>query len=146
MTESLILRLVVQHPLAGVALRMQRGRNELVAPVHESATSVIFELVVHVHRKTDGAMVLRGPEVQGPPAGRFVYVNVGTYAGQPTSPWGRRIKIPLSAITESLVAQVGAHPRAMLVAAVEGRGRDGGPAAASVPLLGAGWTMIPRET
>jgi hypothetical protein len=47
--------------------------------------------------------------------GRFVYVNVGTYAGGPPSPWSRRAKVPLGRIT---------------------------PAAATVPLLGAGWSVV----
>lgn len=145
MSESLTLRLVLQQPLAGVTLRMQRARNELVAPVIESGTSVTFELVVQVQRKTDGALVLRGPQVQGPPAGRFVYVNAGQYAGQATSPWGRRAKIPLGAVTGAQVDLMRAHPNAVLVAEIDGRGRDGGPAAGTVPLLGAGWTVVQRE-
>lgn len=142
MSESLMLHLVVEHPLAGVTLRMQRGRNELIAPVTESGTSVTFELVVQLQRKTDGALVLRGLEVQGPPAGRFVYVNAGQYAGQTTSPWGRRAKIPLGAVTGALVELVRAQPHAVLVAEIEGSGRDGGPASGTVPLLGAGWTVV----
>lgn len=36
-----------------------------------------------------------GPFAQGPPAARFVYVDVGTYAGQKNTPWARRMKVPL---------------------------------------------------
>ena len=37
-----------------------------------------------------------GPFVQGPAGERFVYINIGTYAGQLNTPWSRRLKIPLS--------------------------------------------------
>jgi hypothetical protein len=79
--------------------------------------------------------------VQGPPGGRFVYVNVGTYAAQPDSPWGRRAKVPLGGITDALLDAALASPGAVLEAAFAGRGRDGGPSCATVPLLGGGWRV-----
>src|SRR6266705_4795042 len=39
-----------------------------------------------------------GPFVQGPAGERFVYIDIGTYAGQTNTPWSRRLKIPLSGI------------------------------------------------
>jgi hypothetical protein len=35
-----------------------------------------------------------------------------------------------------------ARPGAVVVAEIDGRARDGGPAAATVPLLGAGWRLV----
>ena len=141
MTDPITLRIVVHDPLPDVALHMQRGRHELVAPIRHTASAAIFELQVQAKERADGVLVLKGPEVQGPPTGRFVYVNAGTYAGAPTSPWARRAKIPLGAITSALVAAVQAHPHAVLSAGIAGRARDGGPAAATVPLKGAGWIV-----
>lgn len=142
MPDSLTLRIVVHNPVSGVALRMQRGRHELVAPVRESTSAVEFELDVEPTMRSDGSIVMKGPEVQGPPAARFVYVNAGSYAGMPPSPWSRRAKIPLRHITPSLVNAARKQPRAVLVAEIEGRARDGGPAAATVPLLGDGWRVV----
>ena len=140
--DAVTLRIVIRDPLAGVPLRMQRGRHDLVAPARQSVDEVIFELHVQATVRADGSLVLKGPEVQGPPTGRFVYINAGTYAGVPTSPWGRRAKVPLGRITVALVEAARTQPHAVLVAEIAGKARDGGPAAATVPLLGAGWTVV----
>jgi hypothetical protein len=142
MPSMVTLRIVVRHPLPGVALRLQRGRDELVPPVAQTADAATFELRLEVQPRPDGGAVLRGAEAQGPPAGRFVYINAGTYAGQPDSPWGRRAKVPLTAVPASLVAAALAKPGAVIVGAIDGRGRGGGPAAATVPLLGDGWSLV----
>jgi hypothetical protein len=138
---SLTLRLVVRNPVPGVTLRVQRGRDALVPPVAAGPDAVTFEFPVDVTVSADGGVTLRGREVQGPPRGRFVYVNAGTYAGQPDAPYGRRAKVPLAALRTELIASALARPGAVVVAEIEGRSRDGGPAAATQPLLGAGWRL-----
>ncbi len=143
MTARLTLRLIVREPVPGVALRIQRGKSDLVDPVSMSSDDVTFEIEVGVYA-VPGGFTLRGPEVQGPPAERFVYVNVGTYAGQPASPWSRRTKIPLGGITAALIEAAQSHGNCALVAEIGGRARDGGPAAATVKLLGNGWTVEAR--
>lgn len=70
---------------------------------------------------------LGGPFVQGTPRGRFVYVDIGTYAGQAESCWSRRLKIPLDGIPVQSTRSGG-----MLEARAPGRGRDGGPGCATV--------------
>jgi hypothetical protein len=90
--------------------------------------------------RPDGGIVLKGPEVQGPPAQRFVYVNAGQYASGDPSPWSRRAKVPLRDITDEHIQAVQSTPGGVLCAEIHGRARDGGPAAA-VPLLGAGWSV-----
>ncbi len=68
MADELTLRVVVRDPHSHVFLRMQRGRYELVAPVRASAETVAFELRVQVVTRAAGTIVLKGPELQGPPA------------------------------------------------------------------------------
>lgn len=145
MPSEVTLRLVVRDPFPGVDLRVQRGRDQLVPPAHASADAVTFEIRVEAHARSDGGVVVRGPEVQGPPAGRFVYVNAGTYAGQGDSPWGRRAKIPLGALSGRLIDAALAQPDTVIVATIDGRARDGGPAAATVPLVGEGWHVVRRD-
>jgi hypothetical protein len=70
---------------------------------------------------------LGGPFVQGPRGKRFVYIDIGTYAGQSASSWGRRLKIPLDGIPAKFIAAGG-----ILEARVPGTGRDGGPNCATV--------------
>ena len=57
MTKPLTLRLTIQNPVPGVLLRVQRGRDALVAPSSESAKAVTFELQVEATVKPDGATV-----------------------------------------------------------------------------------------
>jgi hypothetical protein len=141
MPACLTVRLIVRNPVPGVTLRVQRGRDVLVPPVADGADAVTFELPVQAAVGADGRVTLRGGAVQGPPAGRFVYVNAGTYAGQAGSPFGRRAKVPLGALPADLVGAALAQPGVVVVVEIEGRARDGGPAAATVPLLGTGWRL-----
>ena len=82
------------------------------------------------------------PFSQGPPSGRFVYVNSGTLAGQKGSCWSRRAKVPLTGITWDDLDAVRCGPVRVLEASIHGTGRDGGPACASVPLA-AQWRARP---
>jgi hypothetical protein len=141
MSTSITLRIVVQRPHPEVELRLQCGRAELVPALARSADAATFEFSLEADVTADGVVRLRGPAAQGPPAARFVYINAGTYAGQPLSPWGRRAKVPLSGVDASLVRECRARPGAVIVGTIDGRGKDGGPAAATVPLLGDGWRL-----
>lgn len=141
--DSLLrLRINVLHPVKGVALKLQRGREALVEPSAASASRATFDFTVRVDGRSGGQPNFLGEFVQGPPASRFVYLNAGTYAGQADSPWGRRAKIPLTGITSTLIDRA-TRGDGVLAADIEGAGRDGGPAAATVELLGRGWRYEP---
>jgi len=142
MSETVTFRIVVRDPLPGVELRLQRGRDGLVPPVERTAEAATFEFRLEVEAALDGGVRLRGPEVQGPPAKRFVYINAGTYAGQADSPWGVRAKVPLMGL-HAAVAAVSGRPGVVIEGTIDGRGRGGGPAAATVVLLGGGWEVVP---
>lgn len=140
--QHIRIRLIVQEPVPGVALAVQRGRDELIPPVSRTADAVTFELEIEVRPNKAGVLAVRGPEIQGPPDARFIYINVGTYAGEYDSKWNRRTKIPLKGLHPELIADALAKPQAVLVAKIHGRARDGGPAAATVPLLDNGWEIV----
>jgi hypothetical protein len=89
---------------------------------------------------TDGMPALRGPFVQGPIGARFVYIDIGTYAGQPDTCWSRRLKIPLSGITWDMIGRSSAGSPAVLEARVPGTGKDGGPSCGSVKPF-TGWKV-----
>lgn len=141
---ALTIRLVVRDPVPGVELRVQSGRTELLPPVDRQAGASTFEVSVNAEVRADGTVALRGQVAQGPPAGRFMYVNAGTYAGQTLTPVGRRAKVPLTALGADLVSAALADPQRVVVGEISGRARDGGPAAATVPLLGEGWRLERR--
>jgi hypothetical protein len=141
MPAAVTLRITIDGPVPGVALAVQRGRDAIVLPVRVTDDAVTFEVHAELRTRPDGSTALAGAELQGPPAARFVYVCVGTRAGQPASPWDRRAKVPVTGITPELLTAAAAKPGAVLAARIAGRARDGGPACATVPLLGAGWRL-----
>ena len=96
---ELPIRIVVDAPVPGLAMALQRGQAAkavLVPPANRSSDAVVFDLEVTVDgRLPDGRPRLLGPCVQGPPEARFVYLSVGQYAGQADSEWAGRVKVPL---------------------------------------------------
>jgi hypothetical protein len=107
--------------------------------VRRTRSSITFEFAVRIGKRAGGEPNFLGPFAQGPPAGRFVYVNSGTLAGQSDSVWTRRAKVPLTAITWSLI-QRALSTGAVLETSIAGTGRDGGPACGTVPLRPA-WSV-----
>jgi hypothetical protein len=134
------IRIIVEHAPVGVTFAVQLGRSELLAPTM-SGTNLVFEFQLRLKRGATGQTVFLGPAAQGPPRDRFVYVNSGTMAGQPSSCWTRRAKIKLAGIDRALVERVLARRGSRLEARIAGVGRDGGPACATVPLLSGAWKI-----
>ncbi len=145
MPDTVTLRVMIEDPIPGVALAMQRGRDSIVPPVRITPEAVTLEVAAEVRARPDGTLGLYGQDVHGPPAARFLYVTVGVRAGQPNSPWDRRTKIPLSGIPKEILNAAHERSGLILVARIAGRARDGGPACASVPLLGTGWQILQAE-
>lgn len=139
--QTLPLRIIIADPPPGVAWAVQLGKNELLAPSLTTPRRLRFDFTVRIGAAVGGAAPrLLGPAVQGPPKARFVYLNSGLRAGQAGSCWDRRAKISLTGITQEMIATA-LKSGGTLVAEFAGTGRDGGPACASVPLLGRGWQL-----
>ena len=102
--------------------------------------SFSFEVVAKVSPSAD-TVDFGGPFVQGKVDARFVYLNVGISAGQTESPWQRRVKVGLAGITRSMLLAVASRDDLKIMASYAATAKDGGPACASVPLLGDGWTV-----
>lgn len=140
---ELPVRLVVEDPLPGLAIALQRGQADkavLAPPASRSADSVVFDIELTVDgRLADGRPRLLGPCVQGPPQARFVYLSVGRYAGQADSEWGGRVKVPLDGLGWREIEALA--PGGRVVARIAGRSPKGGPALASVRLLPPGWAV-----
>ena len=135
------MRIVVIDPPEGVVFALQRGKGELISSMMASGADLSFEFTVRVGADKDELPNFLGPYVQGPRGGRFVYINSGLMAGQADSCWSRRAKIGLQGITWSLIKQMDATPAGVLEARIAGKGKDGGPACATVKLLGSGWRV-----
>jgi Family of unknown function (DUF5990) len=143
------IRLVLVDPTPGVDFGIQRGRGAasetlLVQRCTRGDLSFDFSLTVAKSLKTTSPD-FQGPFVQGPPAARFIYVVVGTYAGQKDTPWSRRMKVPLEGITWALIRRATSKPGYRLSARIPGTGKDGGPNCATVQLLGDWEVQAARE-
>jgi len=134
-------RIIVVAPPEGVLFALQRGRKELGPVARAAGGDLAFPFPLGVDRARDGSLRLSGEFIQGPAGGKFVYVNSGTLAGQAESPWTRRAKVGLRDLSWTVVDRALSTDGAVLQARIEGRGRDGGPACASVPLLDNAWTV-----
>jgi len=130
-TCKLTLRIVIEQPPSGVDFALQKGRGntyETVQKQRSEGKDLAFEFQPLIREgASDSLAALGGPFVQGPPRQRFVYIDIGTYAGQADSCWSRRLKIPLDGITAKMIRRGG-----VLEARVPGTGRDGGPSCATV--------------
>ena len=135
--QNITLRIIVENP--PVRFKVQRGKDELLEAISATAKQLVFEFSVRVRDdRPDGTPNFLGPFAQGPAGGRFVYVNSGTMTGESGSPWTRRAKIPLGGITWSLIRKAAGS---VIEGRIEGTACDGGPACATVPLLGGGWRI-----
>jgi hypothetical protein len=135
-------RITVVNPPAGVRFAMQRGRDALVEPSRMLKNRISFDFTLRLGAPlSNGFPNFLGEFAQGTPSDRFVYVNSGKHAGQPDSIWDRRAKIKLAGIDSALLKKALASPDATLEAEIDGIAKDGGPACATVPILGKGWHL-----
>jgi hypothetical protein len=95
----------------------------------EGGQNLLFEFPVNMAAgpKLSGEYVRReGPER------RFVYIAVGRQAVQRFSPWSRRMKIDVHTIPKAMIDK--AANGMILEAVINGTGKDGTPACATVPV------------
>lgn len=120
--------IVVEAPPAGVDYALQEGRgNDFGLVQRQRSTGKNLTFSFGARLKADS---LLGPFVQGPKDGRFVYINIGTSAGQVGSPWTRRMKVPLYGTNFALGDAFETR--------VPGTAKDGTPTCATVKPF-AGW-------
>ena len=79
-TRELPIRIVLVSPPADVIFAIQRGKDEPVNQLRSTGVDVTYDITIGVVQ-SDGQTDFRGPFVQGPRGGRFVYVSSGTLAG-----------------------------------------------------------------
>lgn len=135
--RELTFRIVLEDPPAGVDFGLQIGRGaeyKTVQTQWSKSKDLSFEFSVGV-RAVGSKMAppdFHGPVVQGSPSHRFIYIDIGTYAGQRDTPWSRRLKVPLIGITSEMVDRATKDARMAIETHVPGTGRDGGPNCATV--------------
>ncbi len=148
MEQELNLRIVLENPPAGVVYGIQKGSGnvyETILKQNPKSGDLIFEFPIRVKIAKESAPNFLGPIAQGTPQDRFIYIDIGTAAGQHGSIWSRRLKIPLKGITLTMVEQLMADTTMILEAKVAGTAKDGGPNCATVKPF-TGWHLTKRNT
>ncbi|GAA0878707.1 hypothetical protein GCM10009119_16750 [Algoriphagus jejuensis] len=141
MESEITLQIILTKPTSSVVFGLQKGSGNNYETMQKQIPTFndltfTFTIKVKGDRSKDTFPKLSGSFVQGSGDNRFVYIDIGTYAGQSDTPWSRRLKIPLTGITwkdiDSLTGE------SMLQTSVPGTGKDGGPNCATVKPF-AGW-------
>ena len=146
MKNEISFRVRLQKPPAGIDYALQRGRaNKYEVAQRQRATGddLTFEFTINTKPGKDSAIDFSGAFVQGSVGGRFIYINIGSYAGQINAQWNRRLKIPLTGITQSEIDEILKTP-GVFETSVPGTGKDGGPNCATVKPF-AGWSVVQNQ-
>jgi hypothetical protein len=122
------LRIVIEQPVVGVLHSLQAKDESPLDPKYSRAGEpLVFDFPVRVSPgpKFFGDQVRREGPVR-----RFVYVRVGQLAGDPASPWSRRMKIDIHDMADDLLDCAARSGRA-IVTTINGTGGDGTPTCAT---------------
>ncbi|QKJ31676.1 hypothetical protein HQ865_18535 [Mucilaginibacter mali] len=136
----LIFHITLKTPPAGILYALQKGSGSsyhVEQAQHSSGGDLHFEVPVEIkgNKPANEVPDFKGPYVHGPLGGRFIYLDIGNYAGEASFLASGRIKVPLTGITWAMVDGASA-----LETTVAGTGKNGGPAYAT-PKPFAGWKV-----
>lgn len=132
MADTVTLRLTIEDPVPGVRYSLQKD-DAPFEPVTAGDGPISFTLPITLH--PDGRMT--GPFVRREGSvRRFVYIRIGTSAGDHSSVWSRRAKIDIHDIPKAMLVS-----GAVLEVRLPGRSKDGSPACATVRPV-TGWRPV----
>lgn len=123
------LRLVIEQPVIGVLHSLQaKDESPLDPKSSREGESLVFDFQIRVGpgRKFFGDQVRREGAVR-----RFVYTRIGQLAGDPSSPWSRRMKIDIHDIGDDLLDRA-ANSGEVIETIIVGTGKDGTPTCGTV--------------
>lgn len=143
MKNEISLRVVLQKPPTEIDYGLQMGhgsRFNIVQRQRAGGEDLAFEFTINTKPGKESSIDFSGSFVQGLAGGRFIYINIGASAGQINTPLSRRLKVPLTGITQSIVDEILKIP-SILETSVPGTGKDGGPNCATVKPF-AGWSVV----
>ena len=146
MNQELSIRIILESPPVGVDFGIQKGsgnKYETIFKQRSGKEDLCFEFKISVKENQASLPDFKGPYVQGPSNERFIYVDIGTAAGQFDSVWTRRLKIPLRDISAETIKQLLTDSSLVLETKVPGTGRDGGRNCATVKPF-PGWHLSPN--
>jgi hypothetical protein len=121
------VRIVIEQPVPGVLHSLQEDDAPLDPKLSKAGEPLAFDFPLRI---------APGPKFYGKqvrpegPVRRFVYIRIGTAAGQHLSPWTRRMKIDIHDIDQALLDEAVAG--GVLQGTIDGTAKDGGPACATI--------------
>jgi hypothetical protein len=121
------MRIAIEQPVPGVLHSLQQDDAPLDPKRSKSGEALSFDFPIRVGP---------GPKFFGPQVRRegkerrFVYIRIGTAAGDCGSPWTRRMKIDIHDIDPKLLQA--AAKGGVLVGTINGTAKDGSPACATI--------------
>jgi hypothetical protein len=144
--KQLLLTVILEKPPAGIDFGLQKGKGnnyEILQKQRSEGSDLSFRFALILKKDKEGRMDFSGQFVQGPSGERFVYIGIGTYAGQLGSAYSRRLKVPLRNFPEDSSWLDSEQPS--LETRVPGTGRDGGPNCATVKPFD-GWKLAGKSS
>jgi len=141
-------QVLLVKPTAGVDFGLQKGSGrdyETIQKQRSTGKDQLFQfpMTIKGEKQKDPSPKFSGPFVQGPAGGKFIYIDIGTLAGQTNTPWSRRLKIPLAGIGWEEIEKINSSPGWMLETKVPGTGKNGSPNCATVKPF-AGWQLVKK--
>lgn len=124
------VRIVIEQPVIGVPYSLQSKEGGPLGAKRSAFGEPLrfdFRLKIAPGPKFFGEQVRREGPVR-----RFVYIRIGQLAGEPLSPWSRRMKIDIHGLEQDLLDRVAVGEGAIELW-VKGTGEDGTPACATTP-------------
>lgn len=144
MEPEVTFHIVLEKPPARIDYGLQKGKGsnyETIQKQRSTGNDLEFEFTAKVKTGKNGTPDFFGPFIQGQAGEQFVYIDIGTYAGQVNTEWSRRLKIPLRGITSGMIDKLRSDSQLTLETKVPGTGKDGGPNCATVKFFG-GWKLV----
>ena len=127
--QALAFRIIIEKPIAGILYGLQKGSGNSYETIQKQLSNsgdLVFDIMLPLKTNKEGTLVLHGPFVQGPPNEKFLYIDIGSYAGQHHPFFNGRLKIPLTGITGSTMRE--AVNGKLLLAKIPGtKGKNGQP-------------------
>ena len=128
METEITLHIILINPTPGVMFGLQKGSGSNYETVQKQISaagdlSFMFSIKVKGDSSKDKLPKFLGSFVQGPSDNKFVYIDIGTYAGQTNTIWSRRLKIPLTGITLEDIDSLISNPNSIMETHVPGRSK-----------------------
>ena len=126
---EIAMRIVIENPVPGVLHSLQSKDGHPLDPKKsQTGEPLAFDFPI---RFAAGPRFFGDQVRREGPLRRFVYIRIGQSAGDFPSPWTRRMKIDIHDIDQALLERA-ASSSGVVEIAVNGTGKDGSPACATV--------------